>query len=47
MLLYKQIVRSEYNIEDSIDQLYSLQHINAFPPNTAPCFSYKNTVSRD
>ena len=30
----------EFNIKESTDQLYRLQHINAFLPNTEPCFPY-------
>lgn len=30
----------EFNKKESTDQLYRLQHINAFLPNTEPCFPY-------
>ena len=31
----------EFDKKESTDQLYRLQHINAFLPNTEPCFPYK------
>ena len=30
----------EFNNKESTDQLYRLQHNNAFLPNTEPCFPY-------
>ena len=30
----------EFNIKELTDQLYRLQHISAFLPNTESCFQY-------